>query len=252
IIKKAEKFFQDHKILKPGQEFICKDPRVDAPQLAVLAIMHSCDDTNLDGTKKSPDELRSSYSHAEKQRAAFRFGYEQHGLMDTWRESEVTGKMLGNPMTSPVVSKYMSGLKRRKVQSGETPTSSRAITEEDIRLMYNVTRAPIQEVKSIPSKPRKDRNPSDWGGHRLFRQVHFIYVISFICLLRIDEALKIRANDIDISYDKHGILMTLTLPFRKTHQFGDIKPFYLREFPEELKHLCPVRAYMEWVGVSGI
>uniref|UniRef100_A0A0W0FAX9 Uncharacterized protein n=1 Tax=Moniliophthora roreri TaxID=221103 RepID=A0A0W0FAX9_MONRR len=40
IIKKAEKFFQNHKILRPGKEFICKNPQVDALQLAVLVIMH--------------------------------------------------------------------------------------------------------------------------------------------------------------------------------------------------------------------
>ncbi|ESK82129.1 cointegrate resolution protein s [Moniliophthora roreri MCA 2997] len=216
--------------------------------------MHLCDDTNLDGTKKSPDKLRSSYSHAEKLHAAYRFGYKQHGLMDTWQESEVTRKMLGNLMTSPIVSKYMSSLKCHKVQSGETPTSSQALTKEDIHLLYNFTRR--QEYKlvsrSIPSKLQKNPDHDNWSGYCLFCQLQFIYVISFICLLWIDEALKIQAKDIDILYDKHSLLLTLTLPFRKTHQFSNIKPFHLQEFLEELKHICPVRAYMEWVSVSNI
>jgi len=46
--------------------------------------------------------------------------------------------------------------------------------------------------------------------------------------------------------------MVLTLPFRKTHQDGGIKPFVLYAMPEEEAHLCPVRAMAEWINASCI
>ncbi|KDR69545.1 hypothetical protein GALMADRAFT_77349 [Galerina marginata CBS 339.88] len=46
--------------------------------------------------------------------------------------------------------------------------------------------------------------------------------------------------------------MILTLPFRKTHQFGEIKPFVLYALPEEEAYLCPVRAMADWISASGI
>lgn len=46
-----------------------------------------------------------------------------------------------------------------------------------------------------------------------------IYILSFLCLLRSDEALHIRWEHLDL-YDKATGKMKLTLPFRKTHQYG--------------------------------
>jgi len=65
----------------------------------------------------------------------------------------------------------------------------------------------------------------------------------------VDEVLKILSHDI-IVLDEHRL--QVTLPFRKTSQFGDIKPFVLHEMPASMAHLCPVRAYAEWVNVSQI
>ncbi|ESK85623.1 integrase family protein [Moniliophthora roreri MCA 2997] len=50
----------------------------------------------------------------------------------------------------------------------------------------------------------------------------------------------------------NGTTLKLTLLFWKTNQFGDIKPFYIKMFPEEYEHLCPVRALMEWIRVSRV
>ncbi|KAH9016263.1 hypothetical protein EDB85DRAFT_1875126, partial [Lactarius pseudohatsudake] len=46
--------------------------------------------------------------------------------------------------------------------------------------------------------------------------------------------------------------LQLTLPFRKTSQFGHIKPFVLHKLPDPMAHLCPVRAYAEWIKASRI
>ncbi|KAH9026655.1 hypothetical protein EDB84DRAFT_1272981, partial [Lactarius hengduanensis] len=44
----------------------------------------------------------------------------------------------------------------------------------------------------------------------------------------------------------------LTLPLRKTSQFGNIEPFVLHRMPKSMAHLCPVRAYVAWLKVSRI
>lgn len=53
-------------------------------------------------------------------------------------------------------------------------------------------------------------------------------------------------------FPENDKLIKLELPFRKTHQYGEIKPFYLHLLPEEEAHLCPVRALAEWITVSGV
>ncbi|KAI9446961.1 hypothetical protein BJY52DRAFT_1126212, partial [Lactarius psammicola] len=65
----------------------------------------------------------------------------------------------------------------------------------------------------------------------------------------ISAVLKIKCQDFDL---QHKNVLQLRLPFRKTSQFGDIKPFVLHKLPESMAHLCPVRAYAAWIGVSQI
>ncbi|ESK81077.1 hypothetical protein Moror_13382 [Moniliophthora roreri MCA 2997] len=91
-----------------------------------------------------------------------------------------------------MVSKYMSNLKRQKVEDGERPTSSHAITAKIIQQMWDANRQ----------------------GDR-FKILHFIYVILFLCLLHINKALKIQATDIQLieKYDEHRDLLVLWLPF---------------------------------------
>jgi len=62
--------------------------------------------------------------------------------------------------------------------------------------------------------------------------LHAIYTIAFICMLRSDEVLKIRMEHLEIFPTK----IILTLPFRKTHQFGGKPRFY---FLLSLKILIP-------------
>ena len=46
-----------------------------------------------------------------------------------------------------------------------------------------------------------------------------IYSISFLCLLRFDEVLRIEMKDVEVM-DKLKGHIKLTLSFRKTHQYG--------------------------------
>lgn len=67
-----------------------------------------------------------------------------------------------------------------------------------------------------------------WGGGRLRMMLQCIYTIAFLCLLRFDEVLRIQLKDIEI-VDKEKGHIKLTLPFRKTHQYGGTPLFrYLR------------------------
>lgn len=56
----------------------------------------------------------------------------------------------------------------------------------------------------------------NWGGPLARRAALAIYTVMFVCLLRVDEVLKIKMEHIVLEDGK----VILTLPFRKTHQFG--------------------------------
>lgn len=56
-----------------------------------------------------------------------------------------------------------------------------------------------------------------WGWGRTRRLLFAAYTIAFLCLLRFDEVLKIQIHDIEFV---SPTCIKLTLPFRKTKQFG--------------------------------
>jgi hypothetical protein len=136
--------------------------------------------------------------------------------------------------------------------------------------MYDFNHQPkVWKVKDYTPGSRK-QGPSrlhEWGGGRTRCLLFAIYTIALLCLLRFDKVLKIQAHDLEIIAET---CIKLTLPFRKTSQFGgqlflflsdncihkdlmlDIRPFYLHVLPESEAHLCPIRALAEWLSVSGI
>ncbi|KAK6997291.1 hypothetical protein R3P38DRAFT_2563764 [Favolaschia claudopus] len=161
-----------------------------------------------------------------------------------WHESE----SVGNPSVSETVATYMTSLRRRKVRAGETATSAHAITEVDATHVYKFNNKPeIAQIKEYAPRSRKaEKESHEWGGARARRLLTLAYVLGFLCLLRFDEVLKIQIHDTEFVSD------TLTLPFRKTSQFGGVKPFYLHLFPPHLAHLCTIRALANWLYVSDI
>ncbi|KAF8128265.1 DNA breaking-rejoining enzyme [Boletus edulis] len=181
----------------------------------------------LGGGYKSPTQIRCSFSNAQKMRAAATYGFGRLcGLGSTPWQTDNHGHCMGNPSISPQVSNYMCSLRRRKAQAGEDSCSARAIT-------------PVGDQSG--------------GVVQTGLLLHSVYTLAFICLLRVDEVLNIQAHHI-----QHDCLpgeqprMVLTLPFRKTHQYGGIEPFVLYPLHEKEIHLCPVRAYAKWVKHSGI
>ncbi|KAH7874298.1 uncharacterized protein C8R40DRAFT_1161165 [Lentinula edodes] len=152
----------------------------------------------------------------------------------------------------------MASLDRYKglkdVQGGEAATSARAITPEYLGRMYDYNRKPENWIirPYEPSKRSKDQENEQWGGPRFRRELHLAYTLAFACLLRVDEVLKIQAHEIRIVPENPKCL-EVTLPFRKTNQFGtEVQPFYLHALPSSLKHLCPVRAYADWINLTKI
>ncbi|KAJ6523722.1 hypothetical protein B0H19DRAFT_972669, partial [Mycena capillaripes] len=67
-----------------------------------------CDEFNFDGTTKPHNQKRDSYNHAQKMRAAMTYALSRVcGLGSLpWHESEVTGRMVGNPSVSETVAMY--------------------------------------------------------------------------------------------------------------------------------------------------
>ncbi|KAJ7892110.1 hypothetical protein B0H14DRAFT_2560482 [Mycena olivaceomarginata] len=177
---------------------------------------------------KLSTDLRASYNHAQKMQAAMTYAFGRLcGLGSLpWHESDSTsGKMVGNPSVSETVAAYMTSLRRRKVRAGENATSARAITQETLAKLYHFNNKPkyakVRQYAAGSQNQTKDAD--DWGGARARRFLTLAYALSFLCLLRFDEVLKIQMHDIERISDT---CIKLTLPFRKTNQFGGTFSFH--------------------------
>ncbi|KAJ7743734.1 hypothetical protein DFH07DRAFT_749786 [Mycena maculata] len=208
----------------------------------------SCDNIRIDGTQRPATEIRLSFTNAQKMRAAASWNFSQVNDQGNvqWQKNEATKKWGGNPSVSPLVAHYMASLKRRKIQSGETASSARAITPAMLETLYDFN----HENGRSTMKPYGSAEPKRWSGARARRLCWTAYLIAFTCLLQVDEVLKIQAHEIRLDPDSDALIVTL--PFRKTQQYGEIEPFYLYPLSAEQAHLCPVRAYAEWLSASKI
>ena len=113
------------------------------------------------------------------------------------------------------------------------------------------------------------------GLGRSHRALILIYSLAFLCLLCSDEVLNLRVENIELYKDtKTGEdALKVTLPYRKTAQTGGmscdhlsstkanlaicyqlqgVPPFHLVKMPTHLRHLCPIRAYADWLSASRI
>ncbi|KAF9031578.1 hypothetical protein BJ165DRAFT_1358231, partial [Panaeolus papilionaceus] len=199
-----------------------------------------CDTVDIDNKPYNPNVVRSSYSHAQKMRACmtYTFGRIYRLGKQAWQErhlrlsdGDTTVLSSGNPLVSELVSCYMLSLHRRKVQKGDISTSARAIDIVSTTMVHSCPKSHpgtrlydynnkegirnhLQPYKA--SSRSQQHNIHLWGGPSAQRALHAIYTIAFFCLLRIDEVLKIRFNQIQFDGDK----AILTLWYRKTHQYG--------------------------------
>ncbi len=98
-----------------------------------------------------------------------------------------------------------------QIKLGETPTSARAITAALLQDMYNFNRRPENwEIKQY-APATKAWGP---GNGRARRLLWAVYTIWFLCMLRFDEVLNIKAKHLRF---EPGGRVTITLPFRKTN-----------------------------------
>ena len=104
----------------------------------------------------------------------------------------------------------------RQTKAGEVSTSARAITHEDIRLLwlYNEKFEPLSFGTKLEAYNNEVAYPI-WGSGRLRTMMQCIYILSFLCLLRFDEVLKIQLHHIKIE-NKETCEISLYLVFRKT------------------------------------
>ncbi|KAF9020064.1 hypothetical protein BDZ89DRAFT_1093773 [Hymenopellis radicata] len=221
LLKQFKTFAVTNRLRGSEEEIFVKNPPKDTPWCIVAWIMHECDEIRLDGTLQPESEVRSSYSHAQKMRAAMTYGFGRYiGLSSKmpWQESAASpDTYIGNPSVSEPVSSFMLGLGKRKVARGEVPT--------------NLLR--LYQFNTVAHSP--DDTETNWAGPTTRLLAQAIYTIAFVCLLRIDEALKIQVHDIQLTNDM------------------EIQPFYLYMFPSEMAHLCPVHAlaaYLEHTRID--
>ncbi|KAG1756883.1 DNA breaking-rejoining enzyme [Suillus paluster] len=212
--------------------------------------MNSCNLTNIDGSPKPSSEEHGTYSHAQKMRAAmtYMFGRLQGLSNMPWHESDAGGGiMVGNPSISVEVSSFMCSLCRRKVKAGKVANSARATTTDGLLKLYHHNHLP-QNWTIRAYQPGEHGSLDCWGGGCARRLLQAAYTLAFICMLHFDEVLKIQAHDLQVMGDQ----VILHLPFRKTHQSGEIKPFHLWVLPPHEAHICPVRALSAWLRESDI
>ncbi|KAH9928484.1 uncharacterized protein BXZ73DRAFT_48397 [Epithele typhae] len=222
--------------------------------------MLRADDIDLHTGKAKPVGTRLvTYTYGEKMRAAIGHQYAREYKLCTldqpWAESKThPGTWTGNPCNSPTVSQYMSSLKRRKVRSGASEsTSAKAMDEKTMQKLHDInTNYPVElTLITVPRKRKSDeidvREP--WAGYRIRTMLQCLYIISMLCLLRYDEALHIRFDHIELTKNEDGeLVLILNLPFRKTHQTGGILPFVLYRNVEK-PWMCPVTAYARWHSI---
>ncbi|KIJ07550.1 hypothetical protein PAXINDRAFT_90221, partial [Paxillus involutus ATCC 200175] len=204
-----------------------------------------CDENDIwTGKPKPPSIPRVTYGTAQKMRAAIshKFGHD-HGLgTQPWTEHPMQpGKFVGNPSLSVTVSQYMVSLRRRKVRAGEAVTSARAMDESTMKQLWVFAWSTKRKEFGPVRRDRKAKNPSEWGGFYIRMMLYLLYLVSMLCLLRFDEALRITWSDVVFQ----DFRIQLNLPFRKTHQYGGITPFYVyanRERP----WMCLLQAFAIW------
>jgi integrase len=92
--------------------------------------------------------------------------------------------------------------------------SSRALASDQIRRMYayNTVEGRSTSQNVTPRKSRS-KDPESWGSPRHRLLVHAVTTLGFTCMLRLDEALNLRFEDIEFC-DDHAVI---TLASRKTH-----------------------------------
>ena len=113
-----------------------------------------------------------------------------------------------------------------QVRQGEVITSACVIDDSTLKAMYEFNTAIPSDIPAS-RKHNTEVEGFRWGGVELRLMLPVIYIISFLCLLRYDEALRIEWHWIEFSIIDNQHCMKISLPFRKTHQTGGTITVYV-------------------------
>ncbi|KAG1889055.1 uncharacterized protein F5891DRAFT_1131871 [Suillus fuscotomentosus] len=177
-----------------------------------------------------------------------KFGRDYQLGTQPWLEHPaMPGRFIGNPSLSVTISQYMVSLRRRKIRAGEAVMSARVMDEPTMKRLWEFAWSTDRKEFGPISRKRKAENPSEWAGFLLREMLYLLYLLSMLCLLRYDEALWITWADVtfQVSYQPAQFRVKLELPFRKTHQYGGIAPFYIYADPDR-PWMCLLRAFAIW------
>jgi hypothetical protein len=89
--------------------------------------------------------------------------------------------------------------------------------QETLKKLHDFNCMPENYNQSSSSSDNPKDKSNIWGGEKLCTMLEAAYHLAHLCLLRVDEVLKIQHHHIERITDTK---FKLTLPFRKTHQFG--------------------------------
>ncbi|KAI0319559.1 hypothetical protein OF83DRAFT_1054814, partial [Amylostereum chailletii] len=182
-----------------------------------------CDDTDIyTGALKPLDVPRATYAYAQKMRAAIshKFARELGRGAQAWVENpHRKGFYGGNPSLAHSIGQYMISLRRRKTRGGEEAVSAKAITEEVLRRLYefNINFTGDHDSGSIP---REDLKKTMWASRETRLMLNAVYVIAFLCLMRMEEVLRLEWHWIQLERHNNSVRLMVRLPWRKTHQTG--------------------------------
>lgn len=108
-----------------------------------------------------------------------------------------------------------------KARAGEVITSARAMDEATMKQLYEYNKNFPRAEYAPTDRKRKAEHPEDWGGHCIRGMLQLLYITSFLCLLRYDEALRIQWSDVEFQEMPDGTTrIKIELDVRKTHQNG--------------------------------
>ncbi|KAJ6568028.1 hypothetical protein DFH09DRAFT_845682, partial [Mycena vulgaris] len=176
------------------------------------------------------------YSTAVSSRAALTMWYRSirpNESLTEWRFDSVTNTWRGLPTRSRHVSQFMVGLEKTKAKSGEVSSSARALALEDIHRLYDHCMNPDL---SIPQR-------------RLGIVRYVAYLLAWLMLLRIDEVIKLRFENVD-KIPKERAFINISLNTRKQNQTGVLHSWRLHANDEDPK-VCPMRGFILLASIYG-
>ena len=111
------------------------------------------------------------------------------------------------------------------------------LIQETLKELYIFNHLPQNWDLKKYSPGTKDKAGDQWGGARAQRLLGLAYTLAFLCLLRVDEVLNIQSQDLVVLSPTK---LELTLPFRKTEQYGGVSIIHVADvwtliFPLHLK-----------------